>query len=141
MVAEISDIGLNYERLVQTANLVRERLDEHESSSAGCCLEASMSLCIELASKRLEPKLLEGYVFVDGYSYNHYWVFCLGFYIDITADQFNCYVKNKEYFPKVLIDSPKALKYHITKNSVQRERWKKLAAFLDLNRELYGSNC
>lgn len=79
--------------VVNVAKEVRASLLRKETSTDGCCYDASRSIAQKLLSLGYKPKLVKGFVKLDGAGIFgkgfHFWIELEGTIIDVTGDQFN----------------------------------------------------
>lgn len=98
-------------KIFKIAQRVRRLMvSEHPDNEnlCGCCVEASEEIQEMLNKENIESELIEGWCLYDDDSSctdrcydEHTWVEACGYYIDVTADQFNsCMYKP---FPEIIV--------------------------------------
>lgn len=103
-------------------SLPKEKLARHNLTSiyqayetfpAGCCGDLSAILALHLKDKfNFKSQLIQGRLLDFDLNMIHAWIQCEGYYIDITADQFNDRLSASEKLPKVIISKKEDSAFH-----------------------------
>ena len=109
----ISSKQTNYDIIKKIAEQIRNEMVKKYGTGdklSGHCIEASDLIIEELKKHNISSKSPEGYVLLDdtsGWEYpyaSHVWVEASGYFIDVTIEQFNDYLKlTDKPFPPICI--------------------------------------